>query len=63
MSLEDLKHISWEKPPKLISLFSGCGGMDWPFKMARFEVAWAIDSNKYACETFRRNIDPISTTQ
>jgi DNA (cytosine-5)-methyltransferase 1 len=61
MSLEDLKHITWEKPPKLISLFSGCGGMDWPFKMAGFEVVWAIDSNKYACETFKRNISPVIT--
>jgi DNA (cytosine-5)-methyltransferase 1 len=58
MSLERLKR-TWEKPPKLISLFSGCGGMDLPFKMAGFEVVWAIDSNKYACETFKRNISPV----
>lgn len=59
MSVEHLKDISWENPPKLISLFSGCGGMDLPFKKAGFEVVWAIDSNKYACETFKRNISPI----
>jgi DNA (cytosine-5)-methyltransferase 1 len=60
MSLERLKP-TWEKPPQLISLFSGCGGMDLPFKMAGFEVVWAIDSNKYACETFKRNISPVIT--
>lgn len=59
MSLERLKDINWDKPPKLISLFSGCGGMDLPFHKAEFEVVWAIDSNKYACETFRRNIAPF----
>jgi len=60
MSLERLKR-TWEKPPKLISLFSGCGGMDLPFKMAGFEVVWAIDSNKYACETFKNNISRVIT--
>lgn len=59
MSLERLKYINWDKPPKLISLFSGCGGMDLPFHKAGFEVVWAIDSNKYACETFKRNISPF----
>jgi len=59
MSLERLKYINWDKPPKLISLFSGCGGMDLPFHKAGFEVVWAIDSNKYACETFKRNISPL----
>jgi len=59
MSLERLQYINWDKPPKLISLFSGCGGMDLPFHKAGFEVVWAIDSNKYACETFKRNISPL----
>ncbi|MCU0547620.1 MAG: DNA cytosine methyltransferase [Oscillatoriaceae cyanobacterium Prado104] len=59
MSLERLKDIAWEQPPKLISLFSGCGGMDLPFKMAGFEVVWAIDSNEDACRTFRNNIGDV----
>lgn len=56
MLIERLKLISWKKKPQLISLFSGCGGMDLPFHQAGFEVVWAIDSNKYACKTFSRNI-------
>ncbi|MGL5062672.1 MAG: DNA cytosine methyltransferase [Microcoleus sp.] len=56
MLIERLDCIDWEKKPQLISLFSGCGGMDLPFHRAGFEVVWAIDSNKYACKTFSRNI-------
>jgi DNA (cytosine-5)-methyltransferase 1 len=44
---------------RLISLFSGCGGMDLPFHDAGFDVAWAIDSNADACKTFRRNIADV----
>ncbi|NJL68888.1 MAG: DNA cytosine methyltransferase [Richelia sp. CSU_2_1] len=56
MLIELLDRINWEKRPSLISLFSGCGGMDLPFHRAGFKVVWAIDSNKYACKTFSRNI-------
>jgi DNA (cytosine-5)-methyltransferase 1 len=59
MLIERLDPINWEKKPQLISLFSGCGGMDLPFHKAGFEVVWAIDSNKYACKTFSRNIADV----
>jgi len=59
MLIERLDPINWEKKPRLISLFSGCGGMDLPFHKAGFEVVWAIDSNPYACKTFRRNIADV----
>lgn len=42
--------------PRLISLFSGCGGMDLPFHEAGFEVVWAIDNNEWAARTYARNI-------
>lgn len=41
---------------KVISLFSGCGGFDLGFKMAGFEIAWANDTMKDACNTYRNNI-------
>ncbi|WP_293340210.1 DNA cytosine methyltransferase [Microcoleus sp. CAWBG58] len=59
MSLERLKHITWKAKPQLISLFSGCGGMDLPFHKAGFDVVWAIDSNQHACKTFSKNIAPV----
>ncbi|MEG4393739.1 DNA cytosine methyltransferase [Microcoleus sp. BROC3] len=59
MLIERLQPIAWTKKPRLISLFSGCGGMDLPFHQAGFEVVWAIDSNKYACQTFSRNIADV----
>lgn len=52
---------------KVISLFSGCGGMDLGFlggftflgkKYAKtpFEIIWANDFNEAACRTYARNI-------
>jgi DNA (cytosine-5)-methyltransferase 1 len=41
--------------PKLLSLFSGCGGMDLGFRDAGFEVVWANDFDESACLTYRRN--------
>ena len=41
---------------KALSLFSGCGGMDLGFKKEGFDMVWAIDSDKDACETYRKNI-------
>ncbi|WP_199314265.1 DNA cytosine methyltransferase [Planktothrix sp. FACHB-1365] len=56
---ECLSKINWKKSPSMISLFSGCGGMDLPFHKAGFKVVWAIDSNENACQTFRRNISNV----
>ncbi len=41
--------------PKLLSLFSGCGGMDLGFTQAGYEVVWANDFNEYAGLTYKRN--------
>lgn len=40
-------------------MFSGCGGLDWGFKMAGFDVVFANDSDRWACETYRANIGAI----
>ena len=37
MLIDDLKSVTWKQPPKLISLFSGCGGLDLPFHYAGIE--------------------------
>ena len=41
---------------KVISLFSGGGGLDLGFINAGFEVVWAVDNNMNAVETYKRNI-------
>lgn len=41
--------------PRLLSLFSGCGGMDLGFKQAGYEIVWANDFNEFAGQTYARN--------
>ena len=45
--------------PKLVSLFSGCGGMDIGFDQAGFVRVWANDFDKFAQATFRLNLGDI----
>lgn len=40
----------------VVSLFSGCGGMDLGFSQAGFRILWANDIDQKACETYERNI-------
>lgn len=53
----------------VVSLFSGCGGMDLGFKGGftflgcrysknPFDIIWANELNEAACRTYRRNIGP-----
>ena len=42
--------------PKVVSLFSGCGGLDLGFKQSGYDIIWANDILKDACETYKQNI-------
>lgn len=52
----------------VVSMFSGCGGMDLGFrggfkvfgkeyKKNQFRIVWANDLNEAACRTYRKNVD------
>lgn len=41
--------------PKLLSLFSGCGGLDLGFVQAGYEVVWANDFEHWSCQTYKKN--------
>nr|WP_313078765.1 DNA cytosine methyltransferase [Moraxella sp.] len=45
--------------PKIISLFSGCGGLDLGFHQEGYETVWANDFDHWACESFRKNIADV----
>lgn len=41
---------------KTVSLFSGAGGLDLGFLNAGFDIIWANDIDKYAVESYKKNI-------
>ena len=54
-------------PYKVVSLFSGCGGMDLglmggfsflgrEYQKHPFEIVWANDLNPFACDTYEFNL-------
>jgi len=52
--MERIKHKKYKY--NTVSLFSGIGGFDLGFSNAGFNLIWANDFDKYACETFRANV-------
>ncbi|OMF56536.1 DNA cytosine methyltransferase [Paenibacillus sp. FSL R5-0766] len=46
-------------PFSVVSMFSGCGGMDLGFHNANYNIVWANDLNTDACVTYRENIGDI----
>jgi DNA (cytosine-5)-methyltransferase 1 len=67
MAIERVRPSRGEVRFAVVSLFSGCGGMDLGFKggfealgrhygLLPFDIVWANDNNPAACETYRRNV-------
>lgn len=44
---------------RVVSLFSGCGGMDLGFKQAGFDIIWANDFDKDAQRVYAENLGEI----
>ncbi len=48
---------------KIISLFSGAGGMDIGFHQAGFETAVAVEQDSSCCATLRRNMPNVNVIE
>lgn len=46
-----------QKKIKVVSLFSGCGGLDLGFKEEGFDIVWANDFSPESCKTYQSNIN------
>ncbi|MHB8327856.1 MAG: DNA cytosine methyltransferase [bacterium] len=52
-------HNNRRLAPKVISLFAGCGGLDLAFHQHEYHIVWANDLNKWAAETYKRNLGNV----
>lgn len=48
-----------DKSPKIVSIFSGCGGLDLGFHMEGYETIWANDFAEWAVASFRENLGDV----
>lgn len=51
-----MERINIDKKYRVVSLFAGIGGFDIGFQNAGFDIIWANDFDKYACETYKANV-------
>jgi modification methylase ngoFVII len=45
--------------PKVVSIFSGCGGLDYGFHMEGYETIWANDFSEWAVKSFAANFGNV----
>lgn len=45
--------------PKIVSIFSGCGGLDYGFHTVGYETVWANDFAEWACKSFAANFGDV----
>lgn len=45
--------------PEIVSIFSGCGGLDYGFHMEGYRTVWANDFAEWACKSFASNFGDV----
>lgn len=45
--------------PRVVSIFSGCGGLDYGFHMEGYDTIWANDFAEWACKSFAANFGEV----
>ena len=53
--------IKTKVKPRILSLFSGCGGLDLGFHIAGYKTVWANDVDEWAVQTFKENFGDVIT--
>ncbi|AOZ93764.1 DNA cytosine methyltransferase [Paenibacillus crassostreae] len=53
------KDISKDYIPKVVSIFSGCGGLDLGFHLEGYETVWANDFSEWAVKSFREKFGDV----
>ncbi len=53
--MRTVKNDTLSRKPKVVSFFSGAGGMDEGFKAAGFQIYSCMDIETWACDTLRTN--------
>lgn len=43
-----------DQKPKVVSIFSGCGGLDLGFHMEGYETIWANDFSEWAVQSYKK---------
>lgn len=55
--MENITKLS--QKPKVVSIFSGCGGLDYGFHVEGYETIWANDFAEWACKSFTANFGDV----
>lgn len=48
-----------QNAPKVVSIFSGCGGLDLGFHMEGYNTIWANDFAEWAVKSFKKNFGDV----
>jgi len=59
MEVYDVPELKLDYVPKIVSIFSGCGGLDLGFHMEGYETVWANDFAEWAVESFKENFGDV----